>query len=111
MFNIFNTYYKERLNGGTVPPDKKHPGGTVSADKTYPGVTVPTDKTHPGGTVHPDKTHPGRTVPPDKTHPGGTVPPDKIPQFYFHIILFQMKKRGNFGPGPKGLRLFGIGTF
>ena len=54
----------ERLNGGTVPPDKTHPGGTV-----------PPDKTHPGGTVPPDKTHPGGTVPPDKTHPGGTIPP------------------------------------
>ena len=50
------------LNGGTVPPDKRHPGGTV-----------PPDKTHPGGTVTSDKTHPGGTVPPYKTHLGGTV--------------------------------------
>ena len=31
---------RERLNGGTVQPDKTHPGGTVPPDKTYPGGTV-----------------------------------------------------------------------
>ena len=52
----------ERLNGGTVPPDKTHPGGTV-----------PPDKTHPGGTVPPDKTHHGGTIPPSKWQSVGTV--------------------------------------
>ena len=41
----------ERLDQGTVPPDKTHPGGTVLLDKTHPRGTVPPYKTHIEGTV------------------------------------------------------------
>ena len=63
--------YRERLNGGTVPPDKTHPRGTVPPAKTHPGGTVPLDKTHPRGTVPADKTHPGGTIPLTKGNPEG----------------------------------------
>ena len=41
---IYEINIRERLNGGTVPPDKTHPGGTVHPDKTHPGGTILLEK-------------------------------------------------------------------
>ena len=41
--------YRERLIGGTVPPDKTHPGGTVPPDKTHPEGPSPLRKGNPEG--------------------------------------------------------------
>ena len=48
-------FYREKLFGGTVPPNKTQRGGPVQANKMQHGGTVTPNKTQHSGTVEPNK--------------------------------------------------------